>query len=144
MNMEKLFVSTQKYLIVSPKKVRDVVALIKKLKPTEAIQKLEFTRKRSSELLIKVIKTAIGQAKIQGVSDTDLVFKEIQVFEGPRLKRGRPVSRGRWHPYKKRMSHIKVVLAEFKKAESKKEAKEVKVEEKSEMKKETKKGVTKK
>jgi large subunit ribosomal protein L22 len=139
--MEKTFVSTQKYLIVSPKKVRDVVALIKKLKPVDAIQKLEFTRKRSSELLIKVIKTAIAQAKIQGVGDTDLSFKEIQVFEGPRLKRGRPVSRGRWHPYKKRMSHIKVVLAEVKKAEPKKE---VKKEEKVEMKKETKKGVAKK
>jgi len=26
------------------------------------------------------------------------------------LKRGRPVSRGMWHPYKRRMSHIRIVL----------------------------------
>jgi len=109
--MEKQFTATQKYLIVGPKKVRDVVELIKKLKPMEAISKLEFIRKRSSELLIKVIKTALGQAKVQGIGEEDLVFKEIQIGEGPRLKRGRAASRGRWHAYKKRMSHIRIVLA---------------------------------
>lgn len=108
--MEKQFISTQKYLVIGPRKVRGVVALIKKLKPTEAVTKLEFVKKRGSEFLVKVIKTAIAQAKAQGVGDSDLVFKEIQVSEGPRLKRGRPVSRGMWHPYKKRMSHIRVVL----------------------------------
>ena len=49
-------------------------------------------------------------AKNQGVSETDLVFKEIQIGEGPRLKRGKAASRGSWHPFKKRMSHIRVVL----------------------------------
>ncbi len=137
--MEKNFTSTQKYLIVGPRKVREVVALIKKLSPLDAIQKLEFTRKHSSEFLVKVIKTAIGQAKTQGVADTDLVFKEIQVSEGPRLKRGRPVSRGRWHPYKKRMSHIRIILTAKKAVEPKE-----KKSEKAEVKKEEKKGVSKK
>lgn len=108
--MEKKFISTQKYLVVGPRKVRGVVSLVKKLGPLEAINKLKFINKKSSELLIKVIKTAIAQAKAQGVSDSDLIFKEIQIGEGPRLKRGRPVSRGMWHPFKKRMSHIRVVL----------------------------------
>jgi large subunit ribosomal protein L22 len=146
-NMEKQFVATQKYLIISPRKVRDVVDLIKKLSPLNAITKLEFIRKRSSELLIKVIKTALGQAKAQGVSDTDLVFKEIMISEGPRLKRGRAASRGRWHPYKKRMSHIRIVLVtkEVKKAEVKAEKKvEVKKEAKKVVKKTVKKGVNKK
>ena len=98
--MEKQFISTQKYLIIGPRKVREIVPLVKKLRPVDAIAKLEFIRKRGSDLLAKVIKTAVSQAKSQGISDTDLVFKEIQVGEGPRLKRGRPVSRGRWHPYK--------------------------------------------
>lgn len=109
--MEKLYIATQKYLIVSPRKVRGVIALIKKLKPLEAMSKLEFVHKKSSELVVKVIKTAIGQAKKDGVSDTELVFKEIQIGEGPRLKRGHAASRGRWHPYKKRMSHIRIVLS---------------------------------
>lgn len=143
--MEKTFISTQKYLIISPRKVRDVVDMIKKLHPVNAIAKLEFIRKRSSDLLIKVIKTAIAQAKAQGVGETELVFKEIQISEGPRLPRGRAASRGRWHPYKKRMSHIKVILT-VKKAE--KEKSETKKENKSEVKKvvkkTTKKGESKK
>lgn len=104
------FIATQKYLIESPRKIREVVTLIKKLSPTEAIAKLEFVNKRASKALIKVIKTVLGQAKIAGVSENALKFKEIQVGEGPRLKRGRPVSRGRWHPYIKPMAHIRVVL----------------------------------
>lgn len=118
--MEKQFISTQKYLIVGPRKVRGVVSLIKKLKPVEAITKLEFVNKKPSELLAKVIKTAIAQAKAAGVADTDLIFKEIQIGEGPRLKRGRAASRGRQAPYKKRMAHIRVVLTTPKLAEPEK------------------------
>jgi large subunit ribosomal protein L22 len=81
------------------------------MKPTEAIEKLPFVQKRAGESLAKVIKAALANAKNQGVSETDLIFKEIQIGEGPRLKRGRAASRGRWHPFKKRMAHIRVVLA---------------------------------
>ena len=92
------FIATQKYLIESPRKIREVAGLVKKLSPVVAIAKLEFVYKRASESIIKVIKTAIGQAKVAGVSEDGLKFKEIQIGEGPRLKRGRAASRGRWHP----------------------------------------------
>lgn len=108
--MEKTYIATQKYLIMSPRKIRLVVAVIKKMKPLEAVEKLPFVQRRASEAVAKVIKSALANAKNQGVNETDLVFKEIQIGEGPRLKRGRAASRGRWHPFKKRMSHIRVVL----------------------------------
>lgn len=104
------FIATQKYLIESPRKIREVVALIKKLTPAEAIAKLDFVNKRASEPIIKIIKTAMGQAKVAGISGDALKFKEIQVGEGPRLKRGRAASRGRWHPYVKPMAHIRIIL----------------------------------
>lgn len=113
--MEKTFTATQKYLIMSPRKLRLVTELIKKMKPTEAVEKLPFVQKRAAEAVSKVVKSAIANAKSQGVGDTELYFKEIQVGEGPRLKRGRPASRGRWHPFKRRMSHIRVVLGTTKK-----------------------------
>ena len=103
-------ISTQKFLLASPKKIRAVVFIAKKMKPAEAILKLPFTSRRAATALIKVIKTAIANAKNMGISETDLVFKEIQIGQGPSLKRGQPVSRGQWHPIKKRMSHIRVVL----------------------------------
>ncbi len=106
----KEFKATQKYLLMSPRKIRLVVEVVKKMKPAEAVEKLPFVQKRAGEFLMKVIKSAIAAAKAQGVSETDLIFKEIQIGEGPRLKRGRAASRGMWHPFKKRMSHIRVVL----------------------------------
>lgn len=109
-NMEKQFKATQKYLLESPRKIRLVVEIVKKMKPVEAVEKLPFVQKRAAADLAKVIKSAIASAKNQGVSETDLIFKEIQIGEGPRLKRGRAASRGMWHPYKKRMAHIRVIL----------------------------------
>ena len=114
MNNTKEYKATQKYLLMSPRKIRLVVALVRKMKPVEAVEKLPFVQKRSAADLAKVIKSAIASAKAQGVSETDLIFKEIQVGEGPRLKRGRAASRGRWHPFKRRMSHIRVVLTTIK------------------------------
>jgi large subunit ribosomal protein L22 len=100
----------QKYLLLSPRKLRPVADIIKKLTPTQAVERLPFVGKRGAEPLAKVIKQAIANARVKGLSDADLTFKEIQIGEGPRLKRGIPVSRGQWHPIKRRMSHIRVVL----------------------------------
>lgn len=113
----KDYKSTQKYLIDSPRKLRAVVALIKKMKPIDAIEKLPFASRRAAGDLSKVIKSAIANARVQGASDTDLIFKEIQIGEGPRLKRGNAASRGRWHPFKHRMSHIRVVLTTLSKSQ---------------------------
>ena len=103
-------IALQKFVRVSPKKMRVVADIAKKMSPTAAIEKLPFLRKRGSDVLVKVIKSAVTNAKQKGLGDDILEFKEIQIGEGPRLKRGRAASRGRWHPYKRRMSHIRIVL----------------------------------
>jgi len=103
-------IALQKFVRVSPKKMRVVADIAKKMSPIIAIEKLPFLRKRGSDVLVKVIKSAVTNAKQKGLSDDVLIFKEIQIGEGPRLKRGRAASRGRWHPYKRRMSHIRIVL----------------------------------
>lgn len=133
--------SEQKYLILSPRKIRPVVEVIKKMTPMKALDQLPFIKKRASEFLFKVIKSAVANAMQKGADANNLIFKEIQIGEGPRLKRGQPVSRGRWHPIKKRMSHIKVILTTKKVAEvlKAKTAKKVeKVEKVKEVKKVTK------
>ena len=102
--------SIQKYSIGSPRKMREVVYLIKNLTPVVAIDRLPFTGKKAAIVLRKVILTAVANAKQQGVNPDELIFKEIQINEGPRLKRFQAGARGRAKPYKKRMSHIRVVL----------------------------------
>jgi|EPASupsiteSAE347_1022098.scaffolds.fasta_scaffold00079_63 large subunit ribosomal protein L22 len=119
-------VSTQKFIRLAPKKIRPVVNLVKKMKVQEAIEKLPFVNKKGADYLLKVIKTANANAKNRGISEDILFIKEIQITEGPRLKRGIPVSRGQWHPIIKRMSHIRVVLG----------VREAKKEEKIQVKKE--------
>lgn len=120
----------QKYEVTSPQKLRKVATMIKKLKPQEAYEKLPFVGKRAAEPLRKVMGTAIANAKQQGISENDLAIKEIQINQGPRLKRWRAGARGRVKPYKKRMSHIRVVLTttEKSKAQSTKSESKTKVQ----------------
>ena len=102
--------SIQKYVLTSPKKLREVVSMIKNLNPNEAVERLPFSGRRASLPLKKVIASAIANAKQKNISPTELIFKEIQINDAPRLKRWRAGARGRAKPYKRRMSHIRVVL----------------------------------
>lgn len=102
--------STQKFMKTSPRKLRLVADIARQLSPVMAVEVLPHTGKRAAEPLIKVIKTAIANAKVMGISEDRLFFEQLQINDGPRLKRGRAVSRGRWHPYQRKMSHVVVVL----------------------------------
>ncbi|KKQ95917.1 MAG: 50S ribosomal protein L22 [Candidatus Woesebacteria bacterium GW2011_GWB1_43_14] len=112
--------SEQKYVRITPRKLRLVVDSIRKLTPEQAIEVLPLINKRAAEPLLKAVKSAVSNAKNKGIDSADLRFVEIQINEGPRIKRGRPVSRGRWHPVLKRMSHIKVIVEAKKEKEKQK------------------------
>lgn len=103
-------IHTQKFVLMSPRKLRRVADLARDLSPERAIEVLPHVERRAAGPLVKAINAAVANAKQKGVDGADLVFSHIQINEGPRLKRGRPVSRGQWHPYKRRMSHIRIVL----------------------------------
>jgi large subunit ribosomal protein L22 len=111
------FKSEQKHILISPRKLRPIADIVKKMTPVKAVEVLPFIKRRGSEYLYKVVKSALANANQKLVDINTLVFKEIQIGEGPRLKRGQPVSRGRWHPIKKRMSHVKVILETVKRKE---------------------------
>lgn len=117
----------QKFVRMSPRKLRLVASLVKDLSPNHAVEVLPLVGKRASEPLRKVIKSAIANAKEKKIGDSDLIFKEINISEGPRLKRFRAGAKGRVKPYQRKMSHIRVVL-ETKEPESIKKARK-KVEE---------------
>lgn len=120
------FIAIHKYLRMSPRKVRRVADVARSLSPANAVEVLPHVARAASLPLVKTIESAIANAKQKDVDVTSLTFKEIQVTEGPILKRGRPVSRGQWHPVAKKMSHIRVVLEtkeEVKKQTIKKKAK---------------------
>ncbi|MCK5285917.1 MAG: 50S ribosomal protein L22 [Candidatus Pacebacteria bacterium] len=118
----------------SPRKVRLVANLIKGKKVEKVISELTFLNKRVSAVMKKLVESAIANAKHNNkINKEDLYIKEITVNEGPPMKRFRAGAKGRAFPYKKRTSHIDVVLEERKEVK-----KEVEKTEKAVEKKETK------
>lgn len=107
-------IAIHKYLRMSPQKVRLVVSMVKTLTPQRALEILPHIQRAASQPVAKVIASAVANAKQKGVSESDLVFKEIQVTRGPILKRGRPVGRGRWHSIQKKSSHVRVIVTDQK------------------------------
>jgi large subunit ribosomal protein L22 len=99
----------------SPRKVRLAADLIRGKKVSRAIQDLTFATKRSSDPLIKLIKSAVANAKNNhNANEDNLIIKEIQVNKGIVLKRIMPRARGSASRINKRTSHISVVLEEKK------------------------------
>ena len=109
--------ATTKYVRVSTRKVRLVADSIRKLSPTAALAALTHTPKAAAEPITKTIASAIANAKQKGVDEGVLHFKTIEIMGGPAMKRWQAVSRGQAHAFKKRMTHIRVILSDDKKGD---------------------------
>ena len=110
-----------KYARISPRKARLVAEKIKNLPLEDALENLAFLRKRTAKPILKTLKSAIANATYNfKLKNEDLKIKSIEILKGPVLKRWRPVARGRAHPYKRRTSHIKVILEEKPKTKNQK------------------------
>ena len=99
---------------ISPRKVRLVADAVRGSGSVdEAIATLSLLDKRGATAIAKTIKSAIANAVTNAKLEKDnLTIHAIEVTEGQALKRFHPSTRGRIHPYKRRASHIRVVLAE--------------------------------
>lgn len=128
-------ISTQKFVKMAPRKLRLVADMVRGKGVSEALEFIPFVNKHAALPVKKVIKSAAANAQVKGADISELKVESIEIMEGPRLKRFRPVSRGQAHGYVRQMSHIKVTVATIEKAEPKtkksKEVGEVKVEKKT-------------
>ena len=116
-----------RYLRMSPRKVRLVVDLVRKLPVEEALEQLRFCNKRAARPVIKLINSAIANAEHNYQLKKDNLFiKEIKVDQGPALKRWRARAMGRAAIIKKLTSHVTVVLAEIDPTSDKSAAKDKK------------------
>jgi large subunit ribosomal protein L22 len=109
----------------APRKVRQVIDLIRGKKVSEAQSILLFTVNKSARPLMKLLNSAIATAKHEfHLDESNLFISKITVDEGPKLKRWHPMSRGMAYPIIKRSSHIALTLKELNpiaKEETKKE-----------------------
>lgn len=98
----------------SPRKTRIVANLIKGKKAKDAIAQLDFLAKKSANPIVKLLKSAISNAKnsFNAADENNLKVKTIIVNSGTVLKRSRPRSRGMANQILKRTSNISIVLEE--------------------------------
>jgi len=98
---------------IAPRKARLVADLIRGKKVGEAYAILKNTDKKASEIIEKVLMSAVANADHNLNLDVDTLFvKEAFVNEGATLKRFRPRAKGSASRINKRTSHITVVVAE--------------------------------
>lgn len=96
---------------IPPKKLRYLLADIKKNGPVEARDHLLYGPSRASRILYKALQSAIAAAKLTlNTQDNLLKFKTLTVEEGTHMRRFRAGARGAVKPVVKRTSHIKIVL----------------------------------
>jgi large subunit ribosomal protein L22 len=111
--------SIYKYARISPFKVREVTREIQGLPVSAALDLLAFTPKKAAFLINKTLKSAIANAENNANLKPDgLVVKEAVVGEGPTFKRIMARARGSASRILKRTSHIRIVLTDEIKVET--------------------------
>lgn len=100
----------------SPRKVRLVADLIKGKSIDAALNTLMVTTKRASDPLVKLLNSAVANAKDRGIAIEGFVVKECTVNQGLTMKRFMPGARGSGFPIHKKTSHVKLVIGPKKSA----------------------------
>lgn len=110
-------IAKSKFVRISPKKINLVALVIRGLSADKAEKILLNLSQKGARFLLLLLKQGMANAvKNFGLEKKTLKIKKLEVSKGPSYKRGRPVSRGQWHPILKRTSHLLLVLEGEKKA----------------------------
>ena len=102
-----------KFARISARKVKIVADLVRGKNVDEALAIVKFTPKAASEIVEKLLKSAIANAENNhGMKSNKLYVAEIYANQGPTLRRIRPAAKGSAVRIRKRTSHITIVLKE--------------------------------
>lgn len=116
-----------RYLNIAPRKVRLVTRLIKGKTAKEAAFALRFTVRRAARPILKLLQSAIANAKQNfQIEESNLYVRKINVNGGPIRKKWRARARGSAARIEKRTSHVDLFLEQIE--EQKKTNKKGKVE----------------
>tara|TARA_B100000963_G_scaffold324271_1_gene309665 strand:+ start:291 stop:659 length:369 start_codon:yes stop_codon:yes gene_type:complete len=122
MNENLTAVAKDNMVRVSPNKLSILVNNIVNMKVSSAINQLQFSSKRISGTILKVLNAAVANAENNKQLDIDKLFvKEAFVGKSLRMKRWRPRAKGRAASIIKPFSKVTIVVEE--RTEIKKEKK---------------------
>ncbi len=103
--------ATLRYLRIAPRKVRAVANIIRGKRLEDALAILDFTSRAAAAPMAKMLRAALANATNAESIDVDsLRIKDIQVDQGPTIKRYRPRAMGRATLVQKKTSHVSVLL----------------------------------
>jgi large subunit ribosomal protein L22 len=116
---EQVVRAEAKWVRLSARKARVVLAHIRGRSVPEARTILAFTQRAAATEIEKVLRSAIANAETNPLlhwNGDDLLVKAAYADEGPTLKRWRPRARGRVNRINKRTCHITIELVQDPKA----------------------------
>ncbi len=111
------FTAKARYIRFSPYKLRILVDVIRGKSALYALNWLSTCALKRAEPIKKMVESAVANAKnLQDIQSSDLCIKDIRVDEGPTYRYFKPGAMGRSNKYKRRISHMSVVLESAQKA----------------------------
>lgn len=106
---------------MAPRKVRLAANLVKGMSATRAQAQLAFLVRKPAPMILKLVKSAVANAKHNfEIEESNLFIKSIVVEGGATLKRWMPRAMGRASAIRKRTCSVKLVLGEIKPGSGKK------------------------
>ncbi len=113
MHMKEVARASVKHVRISPQKLRLVVDMIRGMQIEPALQVLQFSSNKGAAMALKLLKSAVANAKEKGGIDVDALWvSAIFVDAGRTMKRIMPRAQGRADQIHKRSSHMTVVVGE--------------------------------
>jgi len=115
MEEKKGYKAHARFIRISPSKVRRIANNIRKKPYSEAVAILETLPHKGARILKKIVKQAASNALYNNKKlDEDMLYiRELQINEGPRMKRIWPRARRRADILLKRSSHISIIMDEI-------------------------------
>ncbi|MBR5950338.1 MAG: 50S ribosomal protein L22 [Actinomycetaceae bacterium] len=107
-----------RFVRITPRKARRVIDVIRGQRALEAIDVLRFAPQGAAQPVLKLVESAIANAKYaaeqngEAFDEENIVIAQAFADEGPTMKRIQPRAQGRANRILKRTSHITVVVSD--------------------------------
>ena len=113
MNQKMIAIAKDNMVRISPTKLSILVNSIVNMKVNSAVHQLQFSSKRISKSVLKVLNAAIANAENNKQLDIDKLFvKEAFVGKSLKMKRWRPRAKGRAASIIKPFSKVTIIVEE--------------------------------
>ena len=113
MNQNLIAMAKDNMIRISPSKLSLLVNNIVNMKVSLAVNQLQFSSKRISKSILKVLNSAVANAENNKQLDIDRLFiKEAFVGKSLRMKRWRPRAKGRAASIIKPFSKVTIIVEE--------------------------------